>query len=285
MSINILVVIYGKEINQSLTMKSLCQINSPFNLVVYNNGPNLINPENNFFLLFHENSKIKIIQDLKNSPLSMVYNDFMAGGFFDIADFNVILDDDSDLPINYFENLNEEIEVYLPIIKNEKGKVFYPSINSKSVSSQVEINEDDVVFSIGSGLIISKSLIEVFDNHHTKLFNESFSLYGVDFSFFRNISYLKNIGCQINISIKSCLIHDLSYDGREMSFFRDKERKLDFILSHKIYSEDKKIHKYIWLLKFIVRSCIFSKVNRINNIKSIPLYCWVFYTGKHPNCK
>lgn len=286
MSINILVVLYDKEIDHSLTIRSLYKINHDFNLVIYNNGPKPVSFENNFFSYSDKkNSNVKIVQDLKNSPLSVIYNNFLEGYFFDVADFNIILDDDSNLPINYFENLNKNIDVYLPIIKNKNGKVFYPSINGKAVSSLVQVNKGDIVFSIGSGLIISKHLIEVFCHHKIKIFNERFSLYGVDFSFFRNVIHLKKLGCHVNFAIKSFLIHDLSYDGREMSFFRDKERKLDFILSYKIYSEDKFFYKYIWLVKFIVRNCLLSKVNRINNIKFIPLYCWVFYTGKHPNCK
>lgn len=52
-------------------------------------------------------------------------------------------------------------------------------------------NVNDKIISIGSGLVIYKSLVECFRKDNLKLFDERYALYGVDYSFFRRIQRIK----------------------------------------------------------------------------------------------
>lgn len=75
----ILVVLYGKEPSESVTLQSLLNVHECNSaLTIYNNGPANIDENdlviNKLLLCF---SSVDIVQDLSNKPLSVLYNNFL----------------------------------------------------------------------------------------------------------------------------------------------------------------------------------------------------------------
>lgn len=98
----IAIILYNKEIENSLTINSLLNNSyQNYDLVVINNGPNRIN-----YKIFEEaipQGKIKNFffeEFLDNKPLSFLYNEVINK--YQNADRFILLDDDSLLDANFF---------------------------------------------------------------------------------------------------------------------------------------------------------------------------------------
>ena len=163
----ILVVLYNKIIGESSTLKSLnCLENNNFDLIIINNGPSSI--LNDF-----KNHGIKIdgfthlVEYLWNKPLSNLYNDVIYKN--PNYDRYILLDDDTQIPNTFMDDLNsnfeESINLHLPLIKNiSDNKIYYPRVNNKVIDHEVLLENISVYnefHSIGSGLVIYKSLVDI----------------------------------------------------------------------------------------------------------------------------
>lgn len=229
MKICFLVVIYNKSLKESTTIESILNIRDEnFHCYVVNNGPNKIDFTE---LLSHKNIDFKCMEYLENKSLSKIYNEFIE--YYEDSDRFVILDDDSILNKSFikrvFTDNLQEFDLELPRILDTKKRVYYPLKNWYPIDEEdVLLNyEKDIIFSIGSGLVFTKNLVDKFKNRRKLLFNESFVFYGVDFSFFWNlIKY--DLGA-IKITSKSEIVHNMSLHG-ETSEFKIAELYINFAL-------------------------------------------------------
>ncbi|EMX4955233.1 hypothetical protein [Raoultella planticola] len=277
----LLVLLYNKSIGYSETLISLNNNDyGDYDLIIYNNGPNLLENEKLFDQLKIKLNSVELYQDLSNKPLSIIYNNFFRKNIG--YDRFIIFDDDTILPATFFADINRgellDTDLQLPLIKSKlTGEIFYPASNYKVISDEVSFKNDEYILSIGSGLIIYSNLVRLFNKYNLTLFDERFALYGVDFSFFRRIQKLKNKGEVVNIQCKSYLEHSLSRADSSDSQWRQDERFIDTILSILFYSP---FYKVVYSI---------SKISLINiikfNTRNIKIIMDILVWRKHPRCR
>nr|WP_314420589.1 glycosyl transferase [uncultured Erwinia sp.] len=272
----LLVVIYNKEIQESETINSLLssEIHN-IKIIIHNNGPKEIFVDDALRDKFINNDwDFELINSLSNKPLSIIYNEFInSNKGFDIYSF---LDDDTKISHEYVNQLmHQDSDVELPkIFSKIDSKQYYPLVNGEVYNSYGIITNGNV-FSIGSGLTVSQGLISKFRKNNTKLFDEHYALYGVDFSFFRRVILLRKKGEVFSITSNSLLMHSLSKVEAIQSKFRRQERLIDFVLTVRHYPT---FRLYLSLMKRIL---IELKFKRIEDLK---LLLKTFISGKHFRC-
>ena len=274
----ITVVLYNKELVQSKTLVSICSCKyTDADLVIYNNGPHNVDA-NNFIFRTLENKfiSVKIVNDVNNKPLSMIYNSAIINN--PEADRFVFLDDDTILSDFYFNGIsNTQVDLIVPIIK-EKNSPYYPLVNGLPCDKFKNVDLSfETLFSIGSGLVIYRTLVNKFCIYKLSPFDERFALYGVDFSFFRRLQFLSNNGETINIIINGMLEHSLSRNEGFISEERHVERLIDVVLSAKFYS------KSLWIDIYTMMKVIAREIKHLrfhHAIFALKLYL----RGKHPRC-
>lgn len=268
MKICFLVVIYNKSIEESTTLKGLLKLlNSNFNCLVVNNGPKKITPLNlkNF----------DFIEYLDNKPLSIIYNDFIKNYE---ADRYVILDDDSILCESFIERVfSKNLDLFdleLPKVFDKNNKLFYPLRNWYPIKeNEYCLNyREDFIFSIGSGLVITKNLVNHFKIKNINLFNEAFALYGVDFSLFWELR--KNNFDNLKITSVSKIIHDMSLHG-DISDFKRNELYMNFALQMRYYPNIVNLKNFIYSLLQLIKK---------NKLKEVLMMIKVYILAKHPKC-
>ncbi|TCL07346.1 glycosyltransferase family 2 protein [Sodalis ligni] len=275
-----LVIIYNKELKDALTLQSFLDFNfKNSNLTIFNNGPTPIdsNPEL-ISALLNAFDEVSYEVHLENMPLSIAYNNFIEK-HSDGTRF-VLLDDDTLITKTFAERINapqNDFDLELPtIISPSDGKIHYPIINKKPAPSALLLPTDKL-FSIGSGLIISRNLITKFEQHDLKLFDECFALYGVDFSFFRRIGFLTHQKVKFSIVSTCELIHSLSrLDDTGQDESRNIERIIDKVLCARRYPN---LEFYNFLFRKIARSALSL------NFSLISLIFKIYFSGYHPRCK
>lgn len=275
-----LVILFNKKIEDSTTLQTLLSSHYNGALVIFNNGPREISSSSPlFFQLEHQCSEVTLIQDIRNKPLSMIYNEFLL-----LNGYNnyFIFDDDTHIPDSFFENkCNDNFDLSVPlIVSNKTGKIFYPIINGvvSQVSASNIVNSDEVI-SIGSGLLIKDTLIRIFNEHKMQLFDDRFALYGVDYSLFRRVSRLKRSNILIKIDVSGELQHSLSSEDNDISKFRVQERLIDLILTKLFYSERRGFFKYLSIGKTFLQNIL---ANKISNGMLILL---VLFYREHPRVR
>ena len=272
MKIAFIIVVYNKQLEFSETINSLLRLGKEkkFSCCIVNNGPCKID-----FLDdgLYPNVLFDFNEYMGNLPLSYLYNGFLKK--YQGYDRLVILDDDSILTESFIDRVftEDSYDIELPKIYNKDGKLFYP-LKKWSVIESSEDNFEikDVVFSIGSGLVIGESVIKTFNSKGMSIFNESFAFYGVDFSFFWE---LQRIGCNFNITSKSSIIHDMSLHGI-ISDFKLQELYVNFVLQFRYYPS---------VVNF--KNFVYSFLNSIRNRKFdiIKEMMKALITGKHKRCR
>lgn len=278
MSSIVLVVIYNKLLNQSNTVKSIANSDYFGDVVIFNNGPNQLMYEDDY-LFCHMKEKgcsIKIVEDLSNRPLSVIYNDFLNYSGYD---YYFIFDDDTEFDSSFFEEKwQTNADISLPIIKSvTTKKIYYPIIDNKTYVMNQKLQNSQEIISIGSGLMINSSLIGKFRRNKLNLFDERFALYGVDYSVFRRINLLKNKNENINFDISGVLLHSLSrIDEEKYSKFRNKERAIDLLLTKMYYPRRFGFFNLLSILKTLFTQlikkdfCVFYVLIKVLILKSHP---------------
>ena len=281
----ITVILYNKEIIDSVTVHSLSQLFTPSDCVlnIISNGPKKVS----FDSMVIEKLKDKFValdfdEYLENKPLSMIYNDSFSK--YRECERFIFFDDDTIVSEEFLDVLLDDIagksyDLKIPrIIEKDIELTCYPLVNDKVYTGVIPKNiNDDKVFSIGSGLVVYKSLIDKFMCFGFDVFDERFALYGVDFSLFRRLELLKKKGVKFNISICGTLKHSLSSSEESISEWRYKERLIDLILSVKYYSSSKFLFSYM-TLKIILKDIIKKRGRNLRLIFDI------FHKGEHPRC-
>jgi GT2 family glycosyltransferase len=273
--IAVLIVLYDTEISNSVSISSIlsCDNLDKVSITIVNNGPRKIQGPNDFVDTYSEIFRhISFIESIDNRPLSKLYNEFLNDNVGN--DNFVILDGDSCFEHNYFTKIiNKSFDLYVPrILSVEDGKYYYPTIYKNVVSSEGSLTSQGLM-SISSGLVINSTVVTLMKKKYSKVFDESFALYGVDTSFFLRLRTLK---VDLNIVCGSVINHSLSrVKKEEISSFRFKERLYDTAIIARRYPN---IERVIYYLKRLLKSIILF---RITDAYSLIYY---FIKGKHPRC-
>lgn len=251
MNIAILVVLYNKEIFDSHTLKSLSCLSVPNgDLIILNNGPQDINRSNDVLSALNKGYKsVSIITHLDNLPLSKAYNNFI--NFFPNSDYYIILDDDSEITLDYFNALSHlSADLMLPkIISRDDGVFYYPMYDNKIITTDQSVRIDKLM-SISSGLIISGALKSKLHEKFGNVFDNRFALYGVDTSFFLR---LRKMDWEIKAIIQSYVNHSLSRTQSDISEFRRIERLYDLAITARHYPEYVSFYS---VLKIFIKSLL-----------------------------
>ena len=127
--------------------------------------------------------------------------------------------------------------------------------------------------SIGSGLVISKELLQKFKCLGLTPFDNNYALYGVDSSFFKRLSYLNNFS-DVRVLSKNHIVHDLSSSAStKISRFRYKERIIDRSITLRRYPT------YIDF-KIFLKSFLYILITLDFELMYVSLFS--FIKGKHP---
>ncbi|QNK08297.1 glycosyl transferase [Enterobacter sp. JUb54] len=274
--IAILVVLYGKEISESATISSLLTSGLVgAKVILHNNGPSEISISSEEQKKFDASGNDFVLANcIDNKPLSTIYNDFVReNSQCDVLSF---FDDDSTIPKKYVSIItSREFEIELPkILSRIDSKIYYPLVD-KRVFNDDGVMIGNNIFSIGSGLTLTKGVIEKFIKHQMELFDEHYALYGVDFSFFRRLHALQTKGERFSISSNFTLLHSLSKVESVQSKFRHDERLIDFALTVRHYPSTR---LYLAFIKKNILCLLKLKIK--DNI----LMVMTFLNGSHPRC-
>ena len=280
MKINFLVVLYDCDFDKSKTLQSLAKKKCnehrqvAYRLCIWNNGPKSLNNNCSAVLdsLIQNGWIIDNKEDIKNRPLSKIYNDFINNTD---SDRYIILDHDSLVSKSFFDVIQEigEHDLILPriIVKN---KVYYPTMNGRIIDDN-ELIENNSVLSIGSGICIGKCLARCMVEDMGSVFDERFALYGVDTTFFLR---LKNISRKIKILCKGEIFHSLSrleIEDDKIIKMRSLERAYDLALTLRHYPS-------LTIYKFFIKMVIGRFINK-NKFPILPmLICYL--RGRHHRC-
>lgn len=272
----LVVVLYGKALEDSLTIQSLLGFEQKLDhLLIVNNGPAVID-ENSALLsvLAQKHLHVVLENQVQNKPLSWIYNDFIQQYG---ADYYVLFDDDTEVNIEYQNMLFtvQGIDIELPKIISKADDIqYYPLVDGAIHQKDGIISNATEIFSIGSGLVISKGVKQYFIENKMELFDSHFALYGVDFSFFRKINRIKQKSKVFTISSRSYLNHSLSRTEKQKNVWREKERLYDLVLTLKYYYS----YAELRILKLFLRKILGGK------IKEALLILSTVINGAHPRC-
>lgn len=200
----VLVVLYKKTITESSTICSLLLQNMKLfelELVVWDNSPDRC-PERQLNDLSTQFDGFQYIHTPENVWLSKLYNQVLRNRSYDYA---MLLDQDSHIPVLYFDRLNAalfnyaDVSLFLPLILNN-GKlvspgsfVYFKGKHWKKIRTGVMSSRN--VLAITSGMVISSKMFW----HHQMKFDERLSLYGIDTSFMLGFAKLEKELCVLDI--------------------------------------------------------------------------------------
>lgn len=273
MNISAVIVLYGKSVSDSLTYNTIFKYREKFNkIVIYNNGPGSVELPS-----IDNTSQFELINDLSNSPLSKIYNDFINNN---LCDRYVFFDDDSTITDEYINNLLSDPQYYdvgIPLIHSSHDmNIYYPVISRiKNIFNEKYILPKKS-YSIGSGLILSSSVVLLIKNKFGNVFDERFVLYGVDLSVFFRLDTIidsRDILC----SSQGVIVHDLSKFHQRKSKFRIEELLIDQVLQYKIYHKNIKRFAY-YLFRNFKEILTLSPIQHYRVIKS-------FIKKRHPKSR
>ncbi|MCG8706884.1 glycosyl transferase [Brenneria sp. 4F2] len=273
----ILVVLYNKKIEDSTTIRTLCENNlNKTTLIIHNNGPHAVDfPDSISRKIKEKFDDVIFLNTTENKPLSFLYNDTIDK--YDSTEKFVFFDDDSQVTDSFVRALYaDDYDIEMPrIISLSDNLIYYPQANGKVVQEDDELDPFNL-FSIGSGLIIHRRLIDKFRKNRIKLFDEHYALYGVDFSLFRNIYALHKSGEVFNLKTSSFLYHSLSRTEGKDPPFRKLERLIDFALTVRWYPS---LKLYFIFFAKCIRAIFFLRWNEASVIIS------TYIRGNHPRCQ
>lgn len=245
-----LIVVYNKKIAESCTFNKV--VNSKFSddslCVIWNNGPTSCEEE--FLNVYEYNKNIRYHETLHNISLAKIYNEVINKYN---AQIYIILDDDSSLTDAYFEAVKQisPNEVGMPVIYYDR-KIINPCINGQIYSKGINIDANDTITTIGSGLVVGRDVASQLFKAYNSVFDERFYLYGVDTTFCFRLNKLK-----INDKIKVIdgFEHGLSrLEGKndKLTLFRKIERSNDLALQIRYYKEKK--HWFLMMVLLLASS-------------------------------
>lgn len=224
-----LIVIYNKNIEESLTYKCLRTFYDNINFVIFDNGDEQYIANNKDYCDKHG---IKYFTLLKNVGLPRAYNHVISNLNLSGDDHLMILDDDTNLTHEYCDEIkklvnNKNYDICLPKIK--AGNMFISpakvqfNCRIKAVKDFSLLNSDNIS-AINSGMVVRASV------YNKIKYNDKLFLDYVDHDFMRKARKIK---CAIKI-MDSII---------EQNYFRFQVNSLEKeLFRFKIYVKDFKIY-------------------------------------------
>lgn len=290
--IAILIVIYNREISSVTTINELASFAHIFppdagTFYIWNNGPKKLEFSSQDLQAIRKKIGAPIVlkETTDNWPLSKIYNKFMEECS---ADTYLFFDHDSHPSEAFIRALLDESsaseDVCIPRII-VKGKVQGPHLNGTIVTDDRVINlkGSDLFLCISSGLAVNLSLAKRLKEKYGRIFDENYSLYGIDTSFCLRLAELA-VRSTVSIKCSGTMTHSLSRlenESEKMAAFRRKERGLDFGITIRRYP---RIH-WIRRLASIVFRRLFRRKRNDGGIPSLRWICYGFVSGIHPKSK
>lgn len=179
--ITVAVVVYNKQISKSITCQRIKEVDADIDILVIDNSE--IENDNKFFC---EKNGIRYISMEGNKGLSKAYNKAVDNSTE--SEVIVLLDDDTEVTSEYFDELKKvvekypDIDIFAPVIKGQDGVIYSPNEfnflrNHFIASADQEVSKESFN-AIASCLAIR---MHVFDNYR---FNEELFVDQVDQYFF-----------------------------------------------------------------------------------------------------
>ncbi len=192
------IVVYNKEIAQSVTCQSIKNIDNEIRIVVVDNSET---PNTNKAICNERG--LEYISMGGNKGLSKAYNS--AIDTLKDIDIVVLFDDDTEVTSNYFSELaktandHPEVDIFAPIIKGQDGVIYSPNefnfLRNHFISSPDQEISQDLFNAIASCLAIR---MRVFENYR---FNEKLFVDQVDQYFFCEQRKLDRKFAKLNVEI------------------------------------------------------------------------------------
>ncbi|MDM9678480.1 glycosyl transferase [Raoultella planticola] len=272
-----LIVLFNKNINESTTIKTLLNSNiTEVDVIIHNNGPDEILLPLDFFDVFRSRAiNVELVNYIQNKPLSILYNEFIFSNPH--YDKYILFDDDSVITSSFVEQIYiSDYDVLLPKITSSKdNETYYPIVNDVVVTGDKFLSVEGV-FSIGSGLILTRTLIDKFFKYSLKPFDENFALYGVDFSLFRRMNILAAKRETFKVKTAGEILHSLSRTEGDESKFRREERLIDFSLTTRHYPSFTQVYRFV---KKSIKEILFLRFRNFYVMYDSLLH------GTHPRCR
>lgn len=273
------VIVYNKALNESTTLQSLLTFSHAIQkLVIVNNGPGQLNEDDFFLALKQKHSQVYLENHLQNKPLSWIYNDLIEK--YD-ADYYVLFDDDTIINSQYehhlFNTLDHTDIEFPKIFARVEHIQHFPMVNNALLKDSGELYDIQTIFSVGSGLILSKRLKYIFIEQFGHVFDQHFAFYGVDSTFFIRLNHLLSENVQFKITSCSYLKHGLSLTEEALTPWRKREFIYENTLKVKYYSGSLLMAR----LKFI--RLIYRKLSHFE-FRDLKIVIQTFLSGKHPRC-
>ena len=250
-----LVVVYNKKCQDSPSLVRLLQENKNINIIVYDNSS--IDYGNKNFCKKHG---IMYYTQNKNLGLSKANNFVVNKIKKNEKNYLLILDDDTDLPNDYFDEIYKEIQnntfdILLPIVMSNNQIISPCNVQFNCRIKKVkEINTIDLkkITAINSGMVVKTSI------YNTIKYNEKLFLDYVDHDFMKNIR-LTNY----KIKIMNTVIYQ--------NFSRNTKNSIESeIFRFNIYLKDfKKYCKDCNNLKFYYVSSLKYRINEVCKYKNL----------------
>lgn len=212
----LVVVLYDKIYKDSLTLKCLMSNGyADVDLCIINTGPISLEFDKEFIhTLGFFVKNITISESLDDRPLSSVFNS-VINEYCDFERF-IFFDDESTLCKRYIKKLDlyysEDVDLQIPNIRGRMDKkVHYPIISetARKFNEGVKINQGHILRTIGSGLVVYRSLIDKFAKIGAEIFDGEFTLTDVNHNFFVRLESLRLEKVKVVIQIVNTLEHSL----------------------------------------------------------------------------
>ena len=272
-----LVLLYGKEIQDSNTIQTLLQLDTELHnckLVIWNNGPDYLN--RNAVALEH--CTVEIVETVNNLGLAKIYNCFIDKVN---AEQYVIFDDDTNVTAEYLQSLStlSSDNAGTPII-NHHEKRYEPVLNGRIFKGKpyTVVGENDILTSIGSGLVLGRNVISTIKYHYQQVFDERFILYGVDDTFFRRINTLRIAKLFMILPALSHSLSRLENENSQKKAFRLKERAYAHALICRFYKPRRQS------LALFIKNCFKYSVKKFFGIEEDlhqKFFIIAYFKGKH----
>lgn len=237
----LVVVLYDKIYKDSLTLNSLKSRGfSDVDLMIVNHGHNPVEFDKTFIHtlgFFVKNIVLK--EFLDGRSLSDICN-WIINDYSEYERF-VFFDDDSMVAKRFIKNLNfyykNDVDLQIPHIRGKSDrKIHYPVIDDSVFKSDdgVKIHHRKALRSLGTGLVIYRSLINKIKATEMDVFDSRFTLRENDCCFFTYFDSVKLKKTEITIQVVNTVVHSLFRANLPTNKLRAIERIREGLSSIKI---------------------------------------------------
>jgi len=257
-NLTIVICLYNKDINESATLQSLLNFKDfkdYSTIFIWDNSKEVINQQSFIFLNNHFKNLI-YKHTPENVALSKIYNAVIDS--LEEDSYLMLCDDDSDIPLSFFEILEEQIKL------NPYQDLFLPQIYSNSVlvsPAKDFLIKTALIKNLKAGTIHSSNITAINSGMviSSRFFNEGFRyderlrFYGTDNYFMNEYSKLRKDLIVLDIKFTHSLSFNDSNDvNNKLRIFKEVKR------SNAIIYSDQFFKRQIVLFNNLVVACKLS---------------------------